>query len=519
MIVSIYEILRKLVVTASLCLFITFFWLMTSATAQPLAEGTLACPAGSPPGGAVGQNLLSALTNPQLGDPLNSAWAKAAPTTIDPFASPDNPFETDNINIGCSNGGNDYCGVRLASCSREFANVKLHSMTGLAGLRFKNLTVTAVNQKDVAAHSNAGPDAGKITDGVFASDGHSATDPAYAIVLPHSANDSRGAVVIDLGSVVQICGNGFDCQSGPVIQADNDDVYQLEYSSDGVNWNKYGQFPTVSGSGLRSRGIATITSGVRNPSFSARYVRVYAVSGGSTFAVSELKLWNVGSQVISVDKPAVGPRPYQITDNILAPEGHSSTDTQYAVVLTHLPGAARALVIDLGAAVQVCGNGFDCLSGPVIQADNDDVYQFDYSSDGRNWTTYPGKFPTVSGSGLRKRTIQCDPCNSQGHAPNFAARYIRVYAVSGGDTFAVSELQLWNTGSNLISFGAAAYGPEPFVTNGDVAPEGTAWNDNRYATVLPICTASNSVCPHPSARTSAVLIDLRESFPIAQLQI
>src|SRR5947199_9157303 len=139
-----------------------------------------------------------------------------------------------------------------------------------------------------------------------------------------------------------------------MIQADNDDNYQLDYSLDGVNWTKYGVFPSCCSDGLHTRGISTITSGVHNPSFQAQYVRVYGISGGATYAVSELQLWDTGSILISVGKHPGGPRPYQVTVGVFALEGHSSTDTQYDVLPGHLTCPAAAFAFDTAGVRSLC---------------------------------------------------------------------------------------------------------------------------------------------------------------------
>ncbi|HEY2817253.1 MAG TPA: hypothetical protein VGK44_09010 [Casimicrobiaceae bacterium] len=531
--------------------FMALAWQVGPAQSQRLNNGSLACSATPPSGGqSMSQALLSNLTNTQVMDPLNTAWGTEAPKKIDPL-TPTIP----QIKIGCINPElNTYCtfNVNGGNCYDVYADVSMDNVQNLSQLQFKALTVTSFNLKDAAAHSNRGPDASRITSGVFAPDGHSSTDPAYAIVLPHIG--ANGALVIDLGTNYAICGNGYDCIGEPIIQADNDDVYELDYSSDNMNWTKYGQFPTTSGSGLHTRSFNCNTrpdlstpcsASNHGPNFSARYVRVWAVSGGNTFAVSQLKFWDTSSRLLSVGKSAVGPRPWQITNNGgAAHDGTSSTDTQYSVVLNHVTGSTPALYVDLGSVMTICGNGWDCLSEPIIQADNDDVYQFDYSIDGTNWvsygyldpngTTWHGQFPSVGGSGLATRNLNCsarpnpdDPCSSTNHGPNFKARYVRVYAASGGNTFAVSELWLYDIASNLVSIGAPTYGPEPFVTDGQFAPEGTEWNDSNYATVLPVCPGSNSnstcvtslAAGNVPARSAPVQIDLGASFPIHHVQL
>ena len=474
-----------------------------------------ACPAGAPTSDPGTQPIFDAFKSF-----INSQWAtQAKKAGADPLA-----LNSGNQTAACpSDGDTDCLSVGLTECEHTDFFVNFSNLIGLSNIQFGLIEVIGFNPKDVAAHASAGPDAGKITDGVFALEGTTWNDSRYSVVLP--TNDPRHALVIDLGAVVTVCGGQgpSSCSKPQTIQADNNDKYQLDYSSDGTNWTTFGQFPTSSSGGLRTRTLSS-------KDFSARYVRVWAASGDGKYAVSELKLWSTAGQPVSLGKSAVGPRPYQIADGVVAPNGTSWNDTQYAVVLP-IEGPGHALVIDLGAAMSICGNGFDCLSEPVIQADHNDVYQLDYSLDGVSWVTY-GKFPTVSSSGLQTRTFQCNtrpdpsqPCSATNHGPNFTARYVRVWAVSGDGDYSVSELQLYNTSSVLVSTGKLTSGPEPLATNDEFAPEGTDFNDTRYATILPICASSgsnsnsNSTCPAAAAQSAAVMIDLGASFSISQLKL
>ncbi|HEX7327819.1 MAG TPA: discoidin domain-containing protein [Casimicrobiaceae bacterium] len=513
-------LLRRGIVGAFLFVPLALILTAGPAAAQRLSGVAPACPVPSPTADQVVPTLLNSL----LPSEMQKAWDAQAPATIDPYPPNDssgNPQDKviNGIPIpgACNADADAYCVLKgyIDGCYSAHANVTLNSLTGLKGLKFTSPLFAQYNLKDVAAQSDRGTNASKLTDGVFAPEGHSSTDPEYAIVLPHSPNDPRDSIVVDLGQSYTICGNGYDCKSGPQLQADNDDVYQLDYSMDGVAWTNYSYFPKCCDSGLRTRGVAAIAGYTHNPSFTARYVRVFAASGGPTFAVSELALWDVSSHLISVGKRAVGPYPYQITSGAPPADGHSSTDTQYAVVLSHETGPAPALVVDLGSVKHVCGNGYDCLSGPKLQADNDDYYQLDYSTDGVNWTGY-GQFPPCCDSNLRTRGVATITAGV--HNPSFQARYLRVYANSGGPTFAVSQLELWDTGSKPLGVGAATYGPEPVITNGEMPPDGTDYNDTRYAIKLSPCkTNANSVCPTSTAQTGARIIDLGAAFLIDHL--
>ena len=285
---------------------------------------------------------------------------------------------------------------------------------------------------DIGVSTGARLDAGKITDGIVAAKGHSAVDTAYAIVLPHT--ESAGALVIDLGAPVAICGNGYDCYGEPEIQADNDDTYQLDYSLDGVTWTKYGVFPTVSGSGLHSRTFGCNTrpnlsqpcsASNHGPNFTARYVRVFGLSGGNTFSVSELTLWDTSSQVVSVGKPAVSNYTPLIANGLFAPAGTKWNNATYASVLTS-EGPGSGLTIDLGEL-------YGALEGVAVQADNNDHYQVDVSTDGVTWLNWYSVWP-VAATGLQTR--------ESGPLPPSAGRFVRVYAVLGDGDYSVAELQV-----------------------------------------------------------------------------
>ena len=293
---------------------------------------------------------------------------------------------------------------------------------------------TSASDADVSTHAFL--DAGKITDGILPPDESSAGSTTNVIVLPHTGN--AGALVIDLGAAVHICGNGWDCIGEPQIQADNDDVYQLDYlSSDGVTWIKYGQFPTKSGSGLWTRTFNCNTrpnlsqpcsATNHGPNFTARYVRVFGVpgTGGATFSVSELKLWNTGSQLVSVGKPAASNFVPLITNGTFAAPATTWNNSTYATVLAER-GPASGLAIDLG---QVYG----ALDRVKVQADGNDVYQVDVSTDGATWFSWYS-VPPVSAGGLQTR--------DSGPLPPSAGRFVRVYATHGDGSYSVSEVQVF----------------------------------------------------------------------------
>ena len=194
-----------------------------------------------------------------------------------------------------------------------------------------------------------------------------------------------------------------------------------------------------------------------------------------------------GTQTDVSTHSQLGPSIPKLTDNIYANEGASYNDT-HAIVLpkeasdTDASAVTNALVIDLGSEYTLCG-GMTCSTGfPKIQASGPDVFQIDTSTDGASWYDY-ALFPVAPNgeSGLRTRPSIPEP--------NINARYVRVWARPGQDgKYGISELELFavlSTGVQPISLNKPAFGPQPLITNGEYAPEGTSWDDTLYAVKLP----------------------------------
>ena len=491
--------ITRLVVALALALLI--------APAGAFAQN-LQCPANAPSGSDVANKLFANLIGT-----LNYAYANKV-GAIDPLApSDDPPFGTGVQDVDCGDSGLEFCLTKgFTQCDRITAYLNAYDYKGLSqfGLQFQSLTSTSVDSKSVALHSARGPDAGLVTDNVFGPEGAAWDDTTYAVLVPLTGQ--AYGITIDLGTAMTLCGNGFDCKSGPVMQGDKN-TYVLHYSPDGNTWQQYGFFPAVSGSGLRTRGIAAISPPANNPSFVARYVRVSAYSGDGNYSISELRLYDTSSHLVSAGKPATGPLPAQLTDpGSNVPDGTAWND-KHAVILPDV-GSAHAIGIDLGTVKDICGIASGCYSTPVIQADRN-VYQLDYSTDGYTWHPY-GQFPAVDADGLHTRTMNPPPSN-----PSFSARYVRVWAVSGNGSYSVSKLTLYGTtlGNIPLTTNAATFGPEPYVTNGDYALPGGDWNDPRHATVLGLCNTPSSICPSPTALTAAITVDMGSAFPINQLTL
>src|SRR2546426_5873945 len=173
------RILCPLLAAVILCLPPAVFWPVGDAWGQPLSQDPLSCPAGSPPGSQVVSGLLQNLI-----PALNTQWSTQAPKSIDPYpwydvTQPPNPLPLldltgDNaVQVGCHPpGGGDTDSFCLSKgwlqCSSSHINLQLQSLKGLGALEFQFGSTTPTHFKNVAAHSDRGPDGSRITDGVFA---------------------------------------------------------------------------------------------------------------------------------------------------------------------------------------------------------------------------------------------------------------------------------------------------------------------------------------------------------------
>jgi hypothetical protein len=193
----------------------------------------------------------------------------------------------------------------------------------------------------------------------------------------------------------------------------------------------------------------------------------------STSALSEVLASATGGRDAAVHT-AMGPDASKITDGAFATSS-SPWNSAYAVVLGD-EGVDAAVTIDLGSMMTLCGSG-SCV--PRVQADRH-PFQVDYSINGVDWAPF-GEVPEVSGSGQITRNVVPDKAGS------FSARYVRLYGLpADDDNYAIAEVQLHDTGNQLVSFGKPAIGPRPYKINDfKWAPDGgTAWNDTDWAVVL-----------------------------------
>ncbi|XXF75406.1 VWD domain-containing protein [Myxococcaceae bacterium GXIMD 01537] len=160
-----------------------------------------------------------------------------------------------------------------------------------------------------------------------------------------------------------------------------------------------------------------------------------ALSGDSTFANSAAAaqppiesydmLINLAANRPVTAAGAVSGNPQVVTNTIFAPAGHSWRDVQYVVVTP----AGTSLTVDLGA--------IHSLARLVVQADNNDTYLVESSIDGVVWSTLV-TIPMFGGAGMRTRPMITLPSRVD-------ARYARISALSGDNSYSVSEFELYGS--------------------------------------------------------------------------
>lgn len=111
----------------------------------------------------------------------------------------------------------------------------------------------------------------RLTDGQLPVDGASWVDPA-ATVLP-----ANTFVLFDLGTEQSL--------TGAALQADNNDDYVLELSTDQATWQRWWLARPVNGPGLQTRSAELAPA-------RARWVRVSGQGGDGNFSVSELEVFS-----------------------------------------------------------------------------------------------------------------------------------------------------------------------------------------------------------------------------------
>ena len=131
---------------------------------------------------------------------------------------------------------------------------------------------------DVSANYTPGfgtPDL--ITDGTYAAENTVWNDATVAVELNNTGTNF--ALTINLGSANSI--------TRVKIQADCNDTYRIEYSTDNTNWTTLYNVPNASGS---CPGLITRDSGVFT-AVTMQFARIYAISGDGSYSVSEVQFF------------------------------------------------------------------------------------------------------------------------------------------------------------------------------------------------------------------------------------
>jgi|GEM_PF-660481 len=264
--------------------------------------------------------------------------------------------------------------------------------------------------------------------------------------------------VITLDGVYQI--------TGLTIQADNNDDYVIETSTDGKSFSRL--LVVLADWGGVFSGMQSLSTVEGDPHFvhemkvspvQAKYVRLSARNGDEAYSVSELTLH--GGKVLSDPTVTSGDTTTaQVQTALLKPKGvkgagefsHAAKllidqkmpkqETEYdnkSCVYWNDP--TTAFVIDLGEAFWI--------SGLTIQVDNNDDYAIDVSMDGKvfgPWLTVRGEWGEVVDGMETLSTLAKDPQ----YLPQMAvkpvqARYVRLSARGGDEAYSASELSLYGS--------------------------------------------------------------------------
>jgi hypothetical protein len=157
--------------------------------------------------------------------------------------------------IGCAvSGGGDAEDLEAATASSPLTQL-----------------VNVAANRSVTAEGTVTGTPARLTDTVFAPEHAYWQDLAYAVVTP-----AGSALAVDLVGTYYV--------SELVLQADCNDSYRIERSTDGAAWQAVYTFGSISCPGLRTR--PRIALGTPVP---ARYLRVSAFGGDAMYSVSELQ--------------------------------------------------------------------------------------------------------------------------------------------------------------------------------------------------------------------------------------
>ncbi len=280
-----------------------------------------------------------------------------------------------------------------------------------------------------------------IIDGDFAAEG----DPWNSERCVYW-EDEEAYFIVDLGAV----GLVIDL----LLQVDDNDIYTVDYSLDGVVYAPFHVFYV--GYGETGVGMDTMSTNPGNPQYAslperdpvrARFLRLRAGSGDGHYALAELQAFGYpeaeaeGTEYVRWEPENVqgfGEFSHSaelIVDGYTPAEGSSWEEDD--VIVWSDPEVY--FIVDLGSRRNV--------AALEIQVNGHNGYRIDYSLDNQTyislvkWTGSGGEIE----SGME--TISTDPSHPEYVADldffPVDARYIKIYAVEGAGPFAVSEVQIF----------------------------------------------------------------------------
>lgn len=280
-----------------------------------------------------------------------------------------------------------------------------------------------------------------LIDGTFANDARPWND-ARCVYW----EDEQAHFTLDLGAEFLIV--------DVLLQVDDDDIYTIEYSVDGLNFIPLHVF--YPGYGETGVGLDTMSSNPENPDYAslpekepvqARYIRLSASSGDRKYALAELQVFGypleeeeAGENWIVTPTGIQGFGAFSrdaalIIDGFTPAEGSVWEDDG----IVYWEDLEAYFVVDLGRAYEV--------TAVQIQVNVGGRYRIDYSLDDREYISLVEIVGAVGDKGSGMDTISTLPTD-----PEYVidldffpaeARYLKIYAVEGDGPYAVSELQVY----------------------------------------------------------------------------
>lgn len=262
--------------------------------------------------------------------------------------------------------------------------------------------------------------------------------------------DTQTFFVIDLGQVSQI--------TGILVQVDNNDDYQIDYSSDGEEY--FSLLEINSSYGEIESGMDTMSSILEDPHYvtelefspeQARYIKIYATEGNNAYSVSEVQIF--GYSVLSPSEPS-----QEEKGNIIQPknvEGHGNFNNSADLIIdgqippeegdwdgsqcVYWKDRQTFFVVDLGGVYEI--------TGITVQVDNNDNYTIEYSSDGQEYFSLveiDSDYGEIDLGMDTMSSISDDPEHvSELEFSSIQARYVMISATGRDNAYSVSEILIF----------------------------------------------------------------------------